>query len=930
VLTYNSESFGIARRECSIYGAIVAICGFIFAIGVALVIQRFFHFEFHDNSGIVGWISANKYPKQQEMFYFLSALIFVPSFSVLCFLFWLVYSKAISRLIPIPVRRILKQDALTYFSLLFIIGKLNQLELPPGKLFFTPIGLFLSAKIIFLFFNVIRMAMTKAPSSYDETSTLPHADNGISKEPGDSLSVSALHHETSVNQDARLNWKAIWSILASGLCIFFYVLLGYIHKSPTLLFLFIILSATTLGPLGLSLFYSFIVSRKLRLQFHNVLAYEAYALIPAALLLLFAVFHPSGKYLLLIVFFLSFFGAKLLFLISTTCRQFVDKTQEEGLFKEFRQCTHLFQQLTTYLTIPALIYVFFYGGGNINQVFEFFYNYDGIDLFHEGEKLAPLNELLRGGIPFRDIYIQHGLFQNAFRPLLASALFGDTLAAVRLLERLFVPMGYVTFYILGVQVFKSRLTAILAVFVASSQNLWVSDRHSLGLISIAFTANYITRYRDLPSFSAWQGKSTCAGRWFEFPGYCLPYGWNLIFGGICATLAFFFSTEVGLYAFAICFLFLLTFGFIRKGVSLKFGALNVLYYCAGAFLCFLPFAAYFGWYSALDDLIVNSYIQCAYQIHIWGKSFPGLLGTLSGMDSLNDIYSFVLSETFRWYLPVLIFLITATYLLYRAVQGRFWSSESNAKLLLLFLAGIIFFRTTLGRADDQRLIYGAIFMWLISLFFLERIMLRSWRNLFPPEATHPPVFETTSRMSFRIPQAILASIPILLFIWYVSIVHIPVKRAKLRLYELTRYGSIQRDVRETLQRAGGIQLPDGQVSQIREVVKYIQSNTSPSEPIFDFSNQGAYYFFADRPAATRYHQIVYASTTSAQKEVIHNLETTKTRFVIFKTGSLFDTMDGVPTVDRLPIITRYLEKNYQEDININGTVILVRKDRRNQ
>ena len=128
-----------------------------------------------------------------------------------------------------------------------------------------------------------------------------------------------------------------------------------------------------------------------------------------------------------------------------------------------------------------------------------------------------------------------------------------------------------------------------------------------------------------------------------------------------------------------------------------------------------------------------------------------------------------------------------------------------------------------------------------------------------------------------------------------------------------------------LERAGNVDIPDNQVAQIQEVVTYIQENTSPDEKIFDFTSQGAYYFFANRPSVTRFHMVSYASTPGMQREVISALERDQTRLVIFKTGGWFDNVDGIPVEERHTIIAKYLEEHYELEININNTEILMRK-----
>jgi len=586
--------------------------------------------------------------------------------------------------------------------------------------------------------------------------------------------------------------------------------------------------------------------------------------------------------------------------------------------------SQLARRLLSYLMIPALFYVLLYGKGSVHWE---------LDLFHEGERLAPLNELLHGGIPFRDIYIQHGLFQNAYRPLLASKLFGETLASVRFLEGLFGPLGYVCVYLLGLQVFKSRLAAILAVFIVSGEEFWVSDRHSIFLVNVALVANYITTQHDRGLFAGWRPLVPLP-LWREILASCLAFGWKLILAGIVTSLAFFYSTEMGVYAFISCGLFLFLLGFTQKGVSGRKRPLPLFCYLTGVFLGALPFVVYFGLHSALDDLVSNSYVQLVYQIPTWGLQFPPLSSFLVQLNT-EGLKSFQ-SETFRWYLPVLSYLIAATYLLHRALQGIFWSSESNAKLLLLLLAGITLFRTALGRSDSPHLVYGATMMWFIWIFFLERGIFwigqksKGAKGLISHLSTLPscptPPFPPARRGEALLPFCHLALlIPSVMFLWYISTVHHPVKVFKDRLISLTQYRSIPRNVLQTLERAGGIQLPEDQVSQVQQVVKYIQSNTYENDTIFDFSSQGAYYFFANRKSATRYHQIAYAATKSMQEEVIRDLDKSQTKLVILSTGGWFDNIDGILAPNRHPLIAKYLAEYYQETVNINGTIILNRR-----
>lgn len=923
VFKFMKDQFYESRKpEYRIYWAIVVSCGFVLALGLSLVIRRYFHFEFHDDSGIVGWISANKYPKQQEMFYYIMALIGVPLFTAVCWGLWLAYSTAISALIRCPVRRILKQDAFTYLPFILVLKYFPASEPSLGMMLWIPMSLALAAKFVLFCYNFISL---KVMTGGDRQKPKPE-DRDV---------LIEIERPTLV-QRFQLYIDSAGNVLTAGLCIGFYILITYPPDATTAWYCMKTLLLTAFGALAFWGIYSLLISRLFHRPFQNILACDAYSYIPAVLLLLTSVLYYRGVQIALpILFAFALITMKVLMLIMP--HQF-DKLHS----------TRLSRRLLSYLMIPALIYVFFYNGGNIHG---------GLDLFHEGERLAPLNELLRGGIPFRDVYVQHGLFVNAYRPLLASKLFGGTLASVRFLEGLFGPLGYVCVYLLGLQVFRTRWTAILTVFIASGQNFWVSDRHGFLLVGIAIIANYITTHHKSGLFAGWQPFKTYSSRFLEVSAYCLTFGWKIILAGICTSLAFFYSTEMGLYIGAACGLFLFLFGFTQKSVSNKKRILPLFCYGAGVFFGFLPFAVYFGTHGALDDLIRNSYIQLAYQIPIWGLQFPTLSGTFAQL-STEGFKSFILSETLRWYLPVLLYLIAATYLLHRAMQGVlwtdnyrifkhsnsdaegntpnerlvFWNTHSNAKLLLLLLGGITLFRTALGRSDSPHLIFGATMMWFIGLLFLERGILWIWARGKGEGKSKDCIKENVKNFMnvfnvniSRVIKCVFVLIPIACFLWFVSEVYHPIEAAKGRLTFLTRYKTIPRNVTQTLERAGGIQLSADQVAQVQKIVVYIQSHTDADDTIFDFSSQGAYYFFANRPSATRYHQIAYAATKSMQEEVIRDLEQTRTKLIIFRAGGWFDNIDGVPSVERHPLIAQYLETNYEEVANINGTVILKRK-----
>ena len=710
------------------------------AIALGITLQKYITFEYHSNAGVVGWLSANAYPKQQEYFFYLLALLGIPVAICLYWLGWCVYSRWCAKRTGQLIVRVLKANALASIPL-------------------------------------------------------------------------------------WLCWLQVYSIGQN-------MLIG----------------------LALPLVLSVLLK----------------------LVLLNRQYFPG------------------LWTSKSDVENLNSEEREETATGRYRS-PKFWRIGLEYIVLPVFIYLLTYSG-NIHG---------GIDLFHEGERLAPLNEMLHGGIPFRDVYVQHGLFQNAYLAWVGGQIFEPTLFGLRTMERVLNPIGYVALYLLGLQIFRGRfLTAFLCMLIASGTNFSVSARHSLGLISFALVANFLT-------FS--QGRSKRS-----------VLSWKLLFGGIFTSLAFWYSTEIGLYSLGAIGLFLVIYAFLQKGIGaaneqvqekgVKERLFPVISYSCGVLLGFLPVGLYFLSHGALDDAIWNSYIQCRYQLATWGLAFPSLSKTLTLLSS-DGWSAFIFSVGFRWYLPICIFLIIAGYLTYRGLSGT--HSTNTMKLLLLLLGGVAFFRTALGRSDGGHLTFGATFLWLLCLFPLEggiismfRVILSSFRGRTPWQVA----LKTTWVL-----------IPTVIFCWYVGEVHNPISGFNGKWQRLRQNPFKQNVVSEELARAGAVDIPDEQVEQIQKVVAYIHENTEPNEKIFDFTSQGAYYFFANRPGVTRFHQVSYASTPSMQQEVVEALERDKTRLVIFKTGGWFDAVDGIRVEERHALVAAYLQENYEPAININGTEILMRK-----
>ena len=634
-------------------------------------------FEFHDNPEIAGWITANKYPKQQEIFYYVASLFFIPFFTAVVWSGWLLCSSIVSLLTRLPVHQVLRKYAFAHLPLILILRNIHTPTF--SKTILTPLLMMFAVRAVFWASDLSRIVFRKVREAVFY--------------PGS----SDIH----------------WGIFAAGMCVSFFVLIGYSDNTMGVLSCLTTILAVSALVWLLWLLYSKILSAIVKCPFSDILTNEVYSSFPLVILLLVSLLFEHRN-IVLTLSLASVIAMKIMLIM------------KPGWFGKLSS-NQFHRYILKYALIPALIYVFFYSGGRIHG---------GIDMFHEGERLAPLNALLRGKIPYRDIYLQHGLFHNAYRPLLASKLFGPTLAADRMLGHLLHPLRYVAFYFLGLQLFKSGFFVLLSVWVSSAMKgyddarIQLATRYALGIISIAILVSYLLNQRKR-----------------------LLYGLHLrpLLAGMLATLAVFYSLETGLYTLATGSLFLLIFSTSLQD-KLRRRFTPVLSYLAGVFIAFLPFALYFLAHGAIDDLFGNFFIQCRYQTAIWGLRFPPLFSELSKVGSLESLIAFVLSGTMKWYFPILVYLVTLTYLVYQLFRGGFWDAKSNAILLLLVIGGIMFFRTPLGRSDGWHL-SGIFFAWLICVLLVERLSTGAWKHLKGNSDLIPPVawrlFLTAIRKGYK-------------------------------------------------------------------------------------------------------------------------------------------------------------------------------------
>src|SRR5206468_6704803 len=114
----------------------------------------------------------------------------------------------------------------------------------------------------------------------------------------------------------------------------------------------------------------------------------------------------------------------------------------------------------------------------------------------------------------------------------------------------------------------------------------------------------------------------------------------------------------------------------------------------------------------------------------------------------------------------------------------------------------------------------------------------------------------------------------------------------------------------------------GRIEGVQAVVNELSKR---GEPIFDFSNQPALYFFCDRPNPTRFYQVPILSPPQFQREVIAALERAKPPIVIRRSPQTFDVFDGIDNSVRAQAVAGYINDYYNYAASTWGVEVWTRR-----
>jgi hypothetical protein len=514
----------------------------------------------------------------------------------------------------------------------------------------------------------------------------------------------------------------------------------------------------------------------------------------------------------------------------------------------------LVRGIVAYAAIPLLLYCFNYAStAHIAQ---------WLDLFHRGESLGPASDYLRGKVPYRDVFVLHGLMHDGQLDAWLFELFGRDINVALARPVVLGAFAAPALWYVGMAIFDSIPLAVLTMFLGSV----TTEQNERTLFEVAVLACILAgvrrRVRIVPLF----------------------------FGGVFAALAMFFSYDIGLYSIGGGLIVLAVVARWRGLVSFIAGLL------AGA----LPFLIYLGSRGALGAFLDTSFVTVPRYIDpIWSVPFPDTGATFRAGLTLRTFADFLIGDSFRFILSPLVIAIAIAVLAVRFVRKR--TEWIDVALFALTAFALLTERSALGRADAPHQYFSAFLigpMILVLLVMFVRQAAPIWRS-----AENGPPF-------LLLIAAAVAPL-FLTALWVPDVLN-------FRLDDLVRYQPrVVGAIHDPLA---------AEVNNLIDTVRYHVYELSPKgSPIFDFSDQPALYFFLDRPNPTRFYQVPMLSPVEFQRETLATLERVKPPIVIRRSPQGFDVFDGIENSIRAQAVAAYIDDRYSYARSARGVEIWTRK-----
>ncbi len=510
--------------------------------------------------------------------------------------------------------------------------------------------------------------------------------------------------------------------------------------------------------------------------------------------------------------------------------------------------------------------------------------------YDEGAAVFAATRVMQGDVPHRDFWSVYPPGQS-YVIAVVFELFGTSLLAARIYDTLVRLMIAVCVYALARKLSSSASASVacaataLLLGSAMAYAYPVFPALALGLASILSSLGYVEAHERR----------------------------RLIVAGALAGAAACFRWDIGLYAGISVALSVSLFRhqrMVREGSSPS-GALLAVREVAvpllgGALAVLLPFYGYLVARGGGGALWRQAVVFPATTLHdVRSRPYPALLPpmfTSQIVPSARQVYS-ELTEWLRFYLPPVVYGVVLLRCGRALVIRSATLSERDCGMVTAAAFGSLLFLQALNRYDYVHVIPALIVASLL-------IASSAW-----PGVRSPRRF---GRRDLR-PLLLVLLVPVCL-----------ISPLKIMLFLAGNYSPSECHSR--LSRASCVWLDRDQ----ERAVEFIRAVTEPGEPIFVgnsrhdliFINDVGFYFLADRPCPTRYHELLpgVATTLPVQTRIVRDIVSADVKWIVLVDMPEPTEPNASAISSGIEHLDRFIRSNYTPVKEFGSYAVLTRND----
>jgi hypothetical protein len=494
-----------------------------------------------------------------------------------------------------------------------------------------------------------------------------------------------------------------------------------------------------------------------------------------------------------------------------------------------------------------------------------------LDLFEDGQILAPADTYFHGGRPYVDTYPIHGWGADGGLDAFFFRTFGATLETFRIRRAAMTAFALLALAAAASALFEQRTWGGVTLLAALGLCPFPSERQMLAFATL---------------FLLLVGARTGRSGWFAAAGAL----------GACQL---FYSLDLGLVVLAGGLFGVATRPFLVSGLRRSgSGPRDALAFLGGALAASLPFLGLLARTGSLGPFLHVSFREIPRTIgDVWGLPANSAEKVLRDPDPRRVFLEIVAGPSMPSLLLLLLLAAAVAVLLLRSALGKFDGADGRAWISVA-IAGIAF-RGVLGRADAGHLALYGVFAGLPAAWLLHR---------------------ASRSVNGRV--ALTGAMLVLLA---------PLRPLDTLSLELRAVAGAARERERRaeeglhLPRTGGATLPPAQAGEVTALRRYFDARLAPGETFFDFGNEPGLYFLLGRRMPVPFASVPSYESPARQDEVIARLEREQPPLAVLASGTGRDSFDGVSSRERAPRVAAYLDAAYEPCGEVRGRKIGRRK-----